>query len=333
VSIGEALAEARRQAGLTVTEVSRRTRIRETIISGIEADDYSGCGGDFYARGHIRSIAAAVGVDSEPLIQEYDAARLGPEGIPEDVTEPVPPIRVREPFRLNWTVALALALLVALGFLLYHFLAGSGHGASSAPPPRLHAAASHRAYHRPSPSRSASPSASPSPSASASPSRSASPSPSTPAAVPARALTPVSAAAFGPYSGGRGDDPQGAHLAIDGHPGTAWHTDWYTTARFGNLYPGTGLLVDMGRPVTITAAQLTLGRAPGADVQLRVGTAPALADLPPVARVSNAAGVVRLRLATPAHGRYVLIWFTSLPPDPSGTFQASIYDLRLDGQG
>jgi hypothetical protein len=25
-----------------------------------------------------------------------------------------------------------------------------------------------------------------------------------------------------------------------------WHADWYTTARFGNLYPGTGLLVDMG---------------------------------------------------------------------------------------
>jgi cytoskeletal protein RodZ len=329
VSIGEALAEARRQAGLTVTEVSQRTRIRETIISGIEADDYSACGGDFYARGHIRSIAAAVGVDSEPLIQEYDAARLGPEGIPEDVTEPVAPIRAREPFRLNWAVALALALalLVALGFLVYHFLAGSGHGTSSAPAAGAPAAASHRVSHRPSPSRSASPSASPS--------RSASPSasPSTPAAVPARALTPVSAAAFGPYSGGRGDDPQGAHLAIDGHPGTAWHTDWYTTARFGNLYPGTGLLVDMGRPVTITAAQLTLGRAPGADVQLRVGTAPALADLPPVARVSSAAGVVRLRLAPPAHGRYVLVWFTSLPPDPSGTFQASIYDLRLAGQG
>ncbi len=32
--IGETLAEARRQAGLTVTQVSERTRIRETIIRG-----------------------------------------------------------------------------------------------------------------------------------------------------------------------------------------------------------------------------------------------------------------------------------------------------------
>ena len=36
VSIGEVLAAARGQAGLTITQVSQRTRIRETIIGGIE---------------------------------------------------------------------------------------------------------------------------------------------------------------------------------------------------------------------------------------------------------------------------------------------------------
>jgi len=74
VSIGEGLARARRQAGLTVTQVSRRTCIRETIILGIEHDDYSACGGDFYTRGHIRAIAKAVGTDPVPLISEYDTA-------------------------------------------------------------------------------------------------------------------------------------------------------------------------------------------------------------------------------------------------------------------
>ena len=72
--IGEALAGARRQADLTVAEVSERTRIRATIIRAIENDDYSACGGDFYARGHIRSIAKVVGTDPELLIREYDAA-------------------------------------------------------------------------------------------------------------------------------------------------------------------------------------------------------------------------------------------------------------------
>jgi hypothetical protein len=74
VSIGEALTAARRQAGLTITQVSQRTRIRETIVRGIERDDFSACGGDFYARGHIRAIARAAGADPEPLIREYDSS-------------------------------------------------------------------------------------------------------------------------------------------------------------------------------------------------------------------------------------------------------------------
>ena len=87
----------------------------------------------------------------------------------------------------------------------------------------------------------------------------------------------ASAAAFGPNGGmGTGDDPQDAHLAVDGPRGTAWHTSWYTTPRFGNLYRGTGLIVDMGRPVTVTAVRVTLGPAAGVHFQIRVGNQPAL---------------------------------------------------------
>jgi hypothetical protein len=157
------------------------------------------------------------------------------------------------------------------------------------------------------------------------------PTATTRAAAPPRTLTPASAAAFG-SSRGQGDNSDLASRAIDGNPATAWHTDWYTTARFGNLYPGTGLLVDMGRPVTITAARITLGRAHGASFQLRIGAAPAPASLQPVARATGAGGVVHLRLTRPAHGRYVLIWFTSLPPGPSGTFQENVYGLQLQGR-
>ena len=79
MSIGGALTEARSEAGLSITDVSERTRIRAAIIRDIEKDDYAACGGDFYARGHIRAIAKVVGADPVPLIEEYDAARLPPE--------------------------------------------------------------------------------------------------------------------------------------------------------------------------------------------------------------------------------------------------------------
>jgi cytoskeletal protein RodZ len=147
VRIGEALARARHQAGLTLTEVSRRTRIRETVIRRIEDDDYSACGGDFYARGNIRSIAKAVGADPEPLIHTYDEVHRAP-GVLSAVSldELLTPAhgRARAPGRrrLIWTAALGLALLVALGFAAYSFLPGSPP-APSAPP----AAAGHPVTH------------------------------------------------------------------------------------------------------------------------------------------------------------------------------------------
>jgi cytoskeletal protein RodZ len=123
VTIGDALAAGRRQAGQTVTQVSQRTCIRETIIRSIERDDFSGCGGDFYARGHIRSIATAVGVDPDPLIEEYDATMGAPRAISAaDVFQPVTPVRLKERRKPNWTAALALALVVAGGVFAYvHF--------------------------------------------------------------------------------------------------------------------------------------------------------------------------------------------------------------------
>lgn len=95
MSIGETLAGARGQAGLTVAQVSQQTRIRQTIIKGIEDNDFSACGGHFYARGHIRSIAKTVGADPEPLIEEYDAAYRAPEPVPAaDAFGPITPAEV-----------------------------------------------------------------------------------------------------------------------------------------------------------------------------------------------------------------------------------------------
>jgi cytoskeletal protein RodZ len=43
------------------------------VIESIEADDFVPCGGDFYARGHLRTLARILGVDVAPLIASYDA--------------------------------------------------------------------------------------------------------------------------------------------------------------------------------------------------------------------------------------------------------------------
>jgi len=62
-SIGRALRQARIAAGLTVDDVSSATRVRIAIVHAIESDDFAPCGGDVYARGHIRTLARAVHLD------------------------------------------------------------------------------------------------------------------------------------------------------------------------------------------------------------------------------------------------------------------------------
>ncbi|MGH3208629.1 MAG: helix-turn-helix domain-containing protein [Trebonia sp.] len=120
MSIGDTLAEARRQAGLTITEVSQQTRIRESIVRAIEQDDFSPCGGHFYARGHIRSIAEVVGVDPVPLIREYDKEHPPDRMRASQIFEPATPIRIREPRNFHLGRVLAVALLAVIGFGAYH---------------------------------------------------------------------------------------------------------------------------------------------------------------------------------------------------------------------
>jgi hypothetical protein len=85
----------------------------------------------------------------------------------------------------------------------------------------------------------------------------------------------------------------------------------------------------MGHPVEITAIRVTLGAAAGASFQIRIGDQPELADLRPAAGSAGPGGIVRMTTARPATGRYVLVWFTRLPPGPGGTYQADVHGIGV----
>ncbi len=70
--IGPQLAAARTRTGLSVDELAERTRIRPHVIESIEVDDFAPCGGDFYARGHLRTLARVLGQDPAPLLEKFD---------------------------------------------------------------------------------------------------------------------------------------------------------------------------------------------------------------------------------------------------------------------
>ncbi|WP_416958037.1 helix-turn-helix domain-containing protein [Nocardioides sp. T5] len=70
--IGPELAAARTRLGLSVDQLADRTRIRPHVIEAVEVDDFEPCGGDFYARGHLRTLARVLGIDVAPLLASYD---------------------------------------------------------------------------------------------------------------------------------------------------------------------------------------------------------------------------------------------------------------------
>lgn len=162
-------------------------------------------------------------------------------------------------------------------------------------------------------------------------------------------LRPVSAHGFDPLD--TQGDPNNendalAGYAIDGNPATAWRSQYYLgNPVFGGLKAGSGLILDMGRRVRLRSVTVTFGAGPGADgtdsangadVAVEIGRSDTLAastlgTFTTVATADGVAGQHTFRTSSPARGRYVLIWFTRLPPAGPDRFQAEVYGITVRG--
>jgi hypothetical protein len=229
-----------------------------------------------------------------------------------------PPMRFRATNK-KWSMALGGMVVVFVVLAGYDLIFGGALGGGPAAAPKATAS-------RTAPVRTTAPPSAVTPVTPVTPSSSA----GSPTASPARELTVASVAAFGPEGTSDGDNPGLASRVVDG--GGAWYSSWYVTPEFGNLQSGTGILLDMGQAVTVSSVRLVLGDAVGADVQVRVGDTAVLGDMSTAASVLGVGGTVRLPLSAPASARYVLIWFTRLPPNSQGTYQVSVYNATVDGR-
>ena len=343
MSIGEVLSDARSRCALTIENVSYLTRIRERVIWEIEHDDFRSCGGDFYARGHIRAIADVVNVDSVPLIEEYDALR---QAHPRDEGPALKTWRTPDPTGRDehrrerhqqrsrnrernrnrnrnrehnrspvpWIAAICLVVLAIFGWGIYNVAHVGRHSSETA---------AQAAY-----GRTASPQAKSSGHAQTSPAaNSPSPASSPTTAAPLQTIKPVKATAYGP-NGITGDNPQAAYEAIDASGTTRWRSDWYSTPAFGNTQSGTGLLLDLGKTATVDAATIVVG-TPGATIELKAGNDPSHLQL--IGHAKNAAATAVIN-PEEISARYILVWFTQLPPDSTGTYRATVYNIALQGQ-
>ncbi|MGH2554978.1 MAG: protein kinase domain-containing protein [Actinomycetota bacterium] len=158
-----------------------------------------------------------------------------------------------------------------------------------------------------------------------------SPSPQQPAAL--SEVTIAEARDFDPQGDGH-EHPGDTGLAIDESAETAWGTDHYNSAEFGNLKDGVGLWLDLGEGAEVS--RITVN-APiqGWTFQVMAGSTPTTPSDPlPAADGSTTfrvgpSGEAAINLK-PVRASRLLIWITRLGPD-DGRYGASIADVTVEG--
>lgn len=103
MSVGTTLQEMRKSAGLTVEKLASRSRIPASVISDLERDNFSTCGGPTYARGHIRTIARICGVDDSAVLNAFESQTIPLSKSIRDLlndTSATPTTRERKP--ISW---------------------------------------------------------------------------------------------------------------------------------------------------------------------------------------------------------------------------------------
>ena len=76
MSLGSLITQARKSAGLSIEDLSASTNIRGSLLREMESDSFSNCGGETYARGHIRNIATKLGVDPLIFIAAFEEEQM-----------------------------------------------------------------------------------------------------------------------------------------------------------------------------------------------------------------------------------------------------------------
>jgi len=117
MSLGALITKSRTDARLSIEDLAKATNIPVTLLRDMENDNFKKCGGETYARGHLRNIAAKLGIDERIFLDLFET----------EVTAPAKPIRemlnennvtmpYQEPKRISWKVLAAGSAVVLILF-------------------------------------------------------------------------------------------------------------------------------------------------------------------------------------------------------------------------
>ena len=137
MSLGTSIKEARKRVGMSIEKLAERTSIRAALLREFETDDFSRCGGDTYARGHIRNIANALNVEPTTFLEQYVAEQVQVERPMYDLlleNKVTPPANQKSRISLKVlsTISASAVVLVVGGQIAYtNFQPSKGNSTKS----------------------------------------------------------------------------------------------------------------------------------------------------------------------------------------------------------
>ncbi|CAB4827213.1 unannotated protein [freshwater metagenome] len=153
MTLGSTIRDAREAARISLESLSDSTSIRMGLLTEMENNNFGHCGGDTYARGHLRTIANRIGLNPQILLDLYDDQHSTEKRAMQDLLVENNIMQVpREKKTISWKVP-ALISVTVLFVIASAQIITSNQSSSPAPAPTV--SSSKSAAPAPTPSQSA----------------------------------------------------------------------------------------------------------------------------------------------------------------------------------
>ena len=153
MTLGSTIRNAREAARISLESLSDSTSIRMGLLTEMEDNNFKHCGGDTYARGHLRNIANRIGLNPQILLDLYDDQHSTEKRAMQDLLVENNIMQVpREKKTVSWKVP-ALVSVTILFVIASAQIVTSNQSSSPAPAPTV--SSSKSAAPAPTPSQSA----------------------------------------------------------------------------------------------------------------------------------------------------------------------------------
>ena len=155
MTLGSTIRDAREAARISLESLSESTSIRMGLLTEMENNNFAHCGGDTYARGHLRTIAKRIGLNPQILLDLYDEQHSTEKRAMQDLLVENNIMQVpREKKTISWKVP-ALVSVTILFVIASVQIVTSNQDSSPTPAPSV--SASKSAEPTPAPTESSTP--------------------------------------------------------------------------------------------------------------------------------------------------------------------------------